>query len=191
MSDGPFKSPKLKRHWRGFAEISCSAAFTQSEKQEAGKRALKLELEKFPLRKIFEAIRGEEQGTLRFGEPDSRIEELKNSLLRSSPCATTVAIEECGTEAILDGRSGEDAVRTTVKNVLESVLESAVSSLKELAQREANDQSIRANCQSLDAAAASIDIDSVVTDLMSPVKGDGKTTRIPKQSSVDQGPQLP
>lgn len=191
MSDGPFKSANLKRHWRGFAEISCSAASAQSEKQEAGKRALKLELEKLPLRKIFEAIRGEEQGTLRFGEADGRIEELRNSLSLSSPSATTVAFEECGTEAILDGRSGDDAVRTTIKNVLESVLENAVSSLKELAQREASDRSIRANCQSLDAAAASIDIDSVVADLMSPVKGTGKTNRIPKQNNVDLGPQLP
>ena len=191
MSDGPFKSPKLARHLRDFAEIACSPASTQTQRQDAGKRALKIELEKLPLQKIMQIIRGEEQGSLSFGEPDSRIEKLKDALLNGPRGLGSVGIEDCGTEAILDGLTGDEAVRSTLKNTVELLRDNVVSSLKELAQRHAGDPSAHANCQALESASQSLDINSIVSELMSSAGSRSKTGRIPKQMGPDVGALLP
>ena len=191
MSDGPFKSAKVRRHWRDVAEIACNPAFSRQEKQDSVERAIKREFEDVPNRKVLKIIRGEAQGSLPLEIEREKIAELEKLRCQRPGSATFNSLIDCAIEVVIDGRCGIDAELAAMTNSVEEVLRSSFRSLTEHAVREAGDRNSKATCEVLEAAADMANPSAIASELISAEPSTPRTRRASKQTGVEQGPTLP
>lgn len=179
MSDGPYKSLSMPRHWKNLAKLLENSAYSLSEKDEAARFALSKGTKEIPLIQISKIFNS---GIL---FPQVMVEDLEK--IRASCLGSSIGniFIDCAREACLSGLTGKDAVVSALGNTLRSEFEGHCRSIHEHYLRK--DPRNKYNIQEkLKVAKSRCDYNTMAKDFV-----DGKNNKsIKKYNSLDEGPEL-
>jgi hypothetical protein len=187
MSDGPHRSLPLKPAWKVLAERAAKAAYSADEVCEALPRALKREFREAPIADVRSILGAGGQGSLFTNDIVEQLETARGSCRGSSAGS---ALIDCAIEAASDGLRGDAAMKAATERALDACSQSSFRSVEEHYQREAGDRNARFVRGRLDTARGQCDFGSLAGELLAPPKQKGRNDNLPKQSGIDDGPEI-
>lgn len=183
MSDGPHKSLPLRPHWRTFAQRAAKAAYASDEVREALTYALKRDVLQAPINKIREIM---DSDTL---FPSMRIEKLEELRSRHPGSAPAQLAIDCAVAAAGKGLTGQAGTHAAITMAIEDTTRSAMRSIEEHYQREAQPRSSRYVRERQQAARRQFDCGALASALLSPASPpQRRAVKLPVRDGLDQGP---
>lgn len=191
MSDGPHRTLPLRHAWKQLAKRADYWTYENQDMVDAIGPALERdcvwELPKEFMGELRSACANEEPSLFGRSLPD--LDELRRAGAGRGTLGNTIA--DFAAQALLDGRSGTDAVRQALREALLDRLMRNARQMEEHFHREASPRrgsNIRARLERAMGAAAAT-VDALVTRLMHrPASGNATP---PKRSGLDDGVALP
>lgn len=188
MSDGPFRSPSMKRNWRDVAERADNANYSVSDICDALPPALKKEMDDgVPgdfLGLLTRTLAAAAQTSL-FGEQDTGGFAALARAAAGYPMAMLIA--DCAKAALKDGYSGDNAAAIAVGNALAENAASHGRVIADQCQHENLAEGRTRNIlQRFDAATAALDYAGLARQLLK-LEAEPVPRAAPKQTDLDDG----
>jgi hypothetical protein len=185
MSDGPYKSLPMRRHWRALAERAATPAYTPDQVAESFPIALKNEFREAPLAQI-RNILGGPQDSLFQEDPVIQLEAVRRSY-RGSAVANTLI--DCTLEAYAEGLTGDTAVKAALENALDEYARAGCLQIEEHYRREEPQSTMNVRDR-LKVARIQCPHSEIASELMSGDAGARGKARLQKRTGLDEGPSL-
>ena len=189
VSDGPYRSLDMRRHWKRLAKRASNAACDDQERAEALAGALQRDwVLEVPagLPGRLRDILDDRQGDLLGDSAPERLEVLRGETA-DSPLASILV--DCAAQALHEGYSGDDAV---VKATADTLQERACSSRRQVEEhwlRESSVRSAKLMRSRIDAAIAAADVNAIARDCLGFSSGTSSHAPL-RKTRIDDGVPL-
>ena len=186
MSDGPWKSLRLRRHWKQFAKRLENGAFSPEEVTEALDAALLVEARELPLKAIMRILVPNGQGTLFAPDLAKAIEALRQERPGSNTAQVFLTYLS---QKDASASSGRDMVESAVADTLHECLHDNSRSTKEHYLRKTRFPWGRVSGRFTEACRA-VDVRGLASRIVDD-SGSPAPARSPvKRDGLDEGPKL-
>lgn len=186
MSDGPYRSLPLKRHWKKFLERVVTPSYSPDEVTETLYHAILNDLRDSPMAQVINILLGEGQQPLFHENHADQFESLRRNYPGS---AASNILLDCATEANADGFTGERAVSVTMENTFETLFHSNRISIEEHCKRKESWKKMNIRTH-LKAAWKNIQYSKLLAAIMPNKSTVTKATRLTKHTGLDKGPLI-
>ena len=186
MSDGPWKSLPLGKHWKQFAKRLEIRAFSPEEVTEALEAALLKEARELPLKAIMRLLAPNGQGTLFAPDLAMAIEALRQEHPGSKNVQTflTYLSQQDGSAS-----SGRDIVVSAVADTVRECLHDNSRSTQEHYLRKTRFPWGRVNGRFTEACRA-VDVRGLASRIVDEARSPARARSPIKRDGLDEGPQL-
>lgn len=186
MSDGPWKSLPLRRHWKQCVKRLEHRAYSPEEVAEALDAALLKEACELPLKAIVSNLAPNGQGTL-FAPDLTRVME---ALRQEHPGSKHV-------QTFLTYLSQQDASAASGRDMVESAVAAALHECFHNHSRSIREHYIRktgSRCERVEArlteARRAVDVQGLASRVVADSESSARGSRLVKRDGLDEGPQL-
>lgn len=185
MSDGPWKSLPLRRHWKQVAKHAETRAFSPAELVEPLETALRREARELPLDALRRAVAPGAQGLLFGHDMDAELD----GILRDHPGVNVVhTFVACLRNEPANGSSGKEVLRSALVGTLDECARDHSRAIAEHYFRKCRGTMIPVD-RRLQDAQRSCDIEALASRLLGP-SGQSASHLRAKRSGLDDGPLL-
>jgi len=186
MSDGPFRSLPLRRHWKKFAERAETSSYSLEEVAAVLLGALMNDSKEAPFNSVRDILLGGGQIPLFPLNCADRLEELRGTC-RGSTVGNMLI--DCAIEANANGLTGELAVNMAGGNALEAYTGGTCHQIEEhyLRKQPGSELNVR---ERMNAACKQVSFASLASVIMSGNGGSSGKFQIIKHRGIDEGPRL-
>lgn len=185
MSDGPHRSPNMRRHWKKPTEYAGNFAHTLDDVCAAMKSAVAKDILEAPISKVreimnadmlFQTIRTAELEALRGDYPGS---------------AATSCLIDSAIVAVAAGDIGDKGTEIALQSAIEENARANMRAVDEICQREASAKTSRTIRERLEGARTLLDAGAMAREILAPPRPPSRRSlSIPKQTGIDVGPPL-
>jgi hypothetical protein len=186
MSDGPFKALKARPHWNDFFKSLENSASSDDERKMNHDVASSRDFDEVPYGKIRDILRGPAQLSLL---PDA-VERLEALRVDHPGSAATDAAINCAIDQVRNGATGETAFNAAMQDALKEIQQNEFRGAREHLQRKVSSQE-KEILGRLNAIGEKTAFEKLAADLCGDNPTHTKTSRVPKQTGLNQGPPLP
>ena len=186
MSDGPWKSLRLRPHWKQVAKQAENGAFSPEELSGALEVALLKEAEELPLEAVCRAVVPSDQGDFFRPDLDGEFEVLRRDHPGSKLVQTLLT---CLRDQEADGLSGREMVDTAVADALDECARDNSRSIQEHYYRKRPSSTVPVD-RRLAAAHRLCNFQGVASQMVAPSSSAVPSASLAKRPGLDDGPLL-
>ena len=186
MSDGPWRSLPLQRHWKQVARQAEIRASSPEELSGALEAALQKEAEALPLEAVCRAVVPDGQGVLFKPDLNGELEALQRSHPGSKVVQTLVT---CLLDDESSGSSGSELVESAVADMLDESARDHARAIAEHYYRKSRSPTVPVD-RRLASAHRLCDFRGLASQLVAPAGSPALSPGPAKRSGLDDGPQL-
>ena len=186
MSDGPWKSLRMRPHWKQVAKQAENGAFSPEELSGALVVALLKEAEELPLEAVCRAVVPSDQSVLFRPDLDGEFEELRRDHTGSKVVQTLLT---CLRDREASGSSGRDMVESAVADTLDECARDHSRAIQEHYYRKRRSPTVPVD-RRLAAAHRLCDFQGLASRMVAPSGSAASSSSPAKRSGLDDGPLL-
>lgn len=186
MSDGPWKSLPMRRHWKQVAKQAENRAFSREELSGALEAALLKEARELPLEAVCRAVVPSDQGILFLPDLNGEFEALR----RDHPGSKVVqTFFTCLRDQDSKGESGRDMVESAAVDTLDECARDHARAIQEHYYRKSRSPTVPVDRRLTDARRL-CDFQGLASRMVSTAGSSTPSPGPAKLSGVDDGPLL-
>ena len=186
MSDGPWRSLPLRRHWKQVAKQAEKRAFSTEELSGTLEAALQKDAKALPLEAVCRAVAPNGQGLLFTSDLSVELEALRREQPGSKVAQTFVT---CLLDEQSSGSSGSEMVAAAVADTLDECARDHSRAIQEHYYRKSRSPTVAVG-RRLALAHGLCDFHGLASRMVSPTGSSASSPSPAKRSGLDDGPQL-
>ncbi len=186
MSDGPWKSLPMRRHWKQVAKQAETGAFSADELSGAMEAALRKEGNELPFEAVRRAVGADDQGVLFIPDMSRQLETLRADHPGSKLVETFLI---CLLDAEARGLSGSEMIKGAAANAFDEYTRDQSRAIEEHYYRSIRAPKVPVNSR-LASARRLCDFDSLAARMVEPSGSSPSPPSPVKRSGLDEGPLL-
>ena len=186
MSDGPWKSLPMRRHWKQVAKQAETGAFSADELSGAMEVALRKEGKELPIEAVRRAVGSDDQRVLFIPDLSGQLE----TLWADQPGSKLVeTFFTCLLDAEARGLSGREMMKRAAANTFDEYTRDQSRAIEEHYYRSSRVPKVPVNSR-LATARRLCDFDSLAARMVEPSGSSPSPPSPVKRSGLDEGPLL-
>ena len=186
MSDGPWKSLPMRRHWKQVAKQTENGAFSPEERAEILDAALWKEAEELPLAAVFRAVVPNEQGVLFRPDRTGDLEALRRDHPGSKVVQTLLT---CVLDEGAGGSSGHEVLESALADTLDECARDNSRAIEEHFYRKRPSSEVPIH-RRLESAQRRCDFQALASKMLASSSSSASSPSPAKRSGLDDGPLL-
>ncbi|MCY4572758.1 MAG: hypothetical protein OXF01_08135 [Gemmatimonadetes bacterium] len=186
MSDGPWKSLPMRRHWKQVAKQAETGAFSADELSGAMEAAVREDGKELPIEALRRAVGSDDQRVLFIPDLSGQLETLRADQPGSKFVETFFT---CLLDAQARGLSGREMMKRAAANAFDEYTRDQSRSVEEHYYRSSRDPKVPVNDR-LAAARRLCDFDSLAARMVAPSGSSPSPPSTVKRAGLDEGPLL-
>ena len=186
MSDGPWKSLPLRRHWKQVAKQAENGAFSPRELSETLEVALWKDTKELPLDEVFRALVPDEQGVLFRPDSTGELEALRRDHPGSKGAQTFLTYLLDGEAS---GSSGHEMLESALADTLDECARDNSRAIEEHFYRRSGAPNVPVR-RRLESAQRLCDFHALASQMLAHSNSSGSSPSPSRQSGLDDGPLL-